>query len=75
MSAELHVVREANLRDIPATLRALADSIETNDGGQATRCVVIWAADEIEVSYMGEGEAFPNTVCLLHEGLHRMMSL
>ena len=74
MSAHLYVMRETNLRNIPATLRALADAIEANEYGPTTACAVVWQADELEISYTGEGEAVPNTVFLMHAALHKMVS-
>lgn len=63
--AELHVMRETTLKDIPATLRNIADSIERGDIGQATGCAVAIEADQFAVYYAGSGEAGPRVVLLL----------
>lgn len=62
---KLHVMRETNLKDIPATLREIADSIERGDIGNATGCAVAVEADDFAVYYAGNGEAGPRVVLLL----------
>lgn len=66
-------MRETNLRNIPATLRALADKIEEGAYGPTSRCVIVWEADELEISYTGEGEAGPNAFILLHAGAQKLI--
>lgn len=64
----VHVMREANLRDVPATLRALAERMEAGDYGQVTGCVIVWQSDRVDISYCGNGEAAPRAHLLLHCG-------
>lgn len=73
-TAKLHVMRETNLRDIPATLRNIADAIESGTHGEATGCVVVLDALRIEVFYTGSGEAAPNAHLLLHAGAAKMLA-
>lgn len=73
MAAALHVLRETNLLNIPATLRALADSIEAGKYGEVHGAVLVWDADQLEISYMGAGEAAPNAHLLLHAGMMKMI--
>jgi hypothetical protein len=74
VSASLHVVRETNLLDVPATLRELADSMEAGAYGEMLGCVVVWDADDIGISYCGGGEAGPRAMLLLQVGLGKMVA-
>ena len=67
------LLRDTNLLDIPATLRNIADSIESGEFGEAYGCAVVLDAQDIEVFYAGTGEAAPNTHLLLHAGAHKML--
>ncbi len=71
--SNLHILRETNLLDIPATLRNIADSIEKGEWGAVKNCVVVADGDELNVSYTGSGEAAPNAYLLLHAGAAKMM--
>lgn len=72
--AELHVLRETSLLDIPAVLRALASDMEAGDYGAVNACVVVWDSESgLDVSYSGTGEAAPNAHLLLHAGAAKMM--
>lgn len=73
--SNLHVLRETNLLDVPATLRNLADAMEKGQFGSINGCVVVWdCEDGLEVSYCGTGEAGPNAHLLLHAGAAKMMA-
>jgi hypothetical protein len=72
MSAKLHILRDSNLRDIPATLREIADNIEQGRFGEAHSCVVVLDAFQYEVFYTGEGEAGPNAVLMMQVGIGKM---
>lgn len=74
MSAELVVLRETNLLDIPATLRNIADAIEQGQYGDGLGCVVVLDADKLQVFYCGSGEAAPNAHLLLGAGMAKMLS-
>ena len=70
----LVVLRDTNLLDIPATLRRIADEIESGKYGPAECGVfVLDTARTIEVFYMGSGEAGPNAHLLLHAGAGKMI--
>lgn len=72
--SNVHVVRETNLHNIPATLRNIAEAIEAGRWGDCSGAVVVVdSRDDIFVSYMGQGEAGPNALVLLHAGAHKMM--
>jgi len=74
--SNLHVIRETNLLDVPATLRNLADAMEKGQFGAINGCVVVWdCEDGLEVSYCGPGDAGPNAHLLLHAGAAKMMHL
>lgn len=73
MSAELVVLRETNVLDVPATLRKIADGIEAGEFGEAVACTVVLDAHSLEVFYMGSGEAGPNAHLLLHAGAAKML--
>ena len=64
----LHVLRETNLQNVPATLRKLADAMESGEYGEVTRCALVWEGDRLHVSYCGAGEAGPNAHLLLSVG-------
>lgn len=66
MTAKLHVLRETNLHDVPATLRRIADEIEAGAHGKVNACAVTLDATNVEIFYMGTGEAAPNAVLLFN---------
>lgn len=70
----LHVIRETNLFNVPATLRNIADGIEKGEYGDALGCVVVLDADTLDVFYMGSGESAPNAHLLLHAGAAKMLA-
>lgn len=71
--SNLHILRETNILNIPATLREIADSIEKGEWGEVKGCVVVADGEELNVSYAGSGEAAPNAHLLLHAGAAKMM--
>lgn len=71
--SNIRLLRETSLRDIPATLRNIADSIEAGEYGQAHGCAVVLDADLTEVFYTGTGEAGPNAHLLLSVGAAKMV--
>lgn len=74
MTAELVVLRETNLLDVPATLRNIATAIEAGEYGNPLGCAVVLDADRLEIFYCGTGEAAPNTHLLLGAGMAKMLS-
>ncbi|NBW08313.1 MAG: hypothetical protein EBR82_09825 [Caulobacteraceae bacterium] len=71
--ANIVLLRDSTLRDIPATLRRIAEAIERGEHPGASGCVVVLDADRIECFYCGDGEAGPNAHLLLGAGLHRLV--
>lgn len=77
MAATLTVMRDTTLRDIPATLRKLADNIEAGDYGEAVG--MAWAVEtdgggRVIVGYSGDGEPGPRAFLLLHTGAAKIMA-
>lgn len=71
--ADLVVLRNTNLRDIPAMLRKWADDIEAGKHGKAHSCVLVLDAARLEVAFFGDGEAALSAHFLLHAGAAKMM--
>lgn len=75
--SNLHLLRETNLLDIPATLRQIARAIEDGKHGAAVGCAVVLNAGDIEdgvsVFFAGTGEAGPHAHLLLCAGAAKMM--
>lgn len=64
--ADLHVVREHTVRDIPAVLRVWADAIEAGRHGNVSGCVLVLDADDFAVAFAGTApQPGANTVLLL----------
>ena len=72
--SNLHILRETNLLNIPATLREIADAIEKGEYGEGLGCAVVLDADRLNVFYCGTGEAAPNTHLLLSAGAAKMVA-
>lgn len=70
----LHVMRETNLLNVPATLREIADGIEAGHFGEPVGCAVVLDAFKLDVFYMGSGEAAPNTVLLMAAATAKMVA-
>lgn len=71
MSA-VHVLRTHTLRDVPATLRAIAQEIEDGKYGQVNGLAIVLDAVGLHTFYMGEGEAGPQFMLMLELGQARM---
>lgn len=69
----LHLLRETNLPDVPATLRKIADGIEAGTFGVPHGCAVVLDAATLHVFFTGNGEAAPNAHLLLHAGAAKMV--
>lgn len=54
MSATLHVLPSAQLQDVPAMLRKLADAIEAGDHGEVREAVVVASGDALAVFGFGQ---------------------
>lgn len=57
--AELKVLtlRQSNFRDVPATLRSIADSIENGDFGEVLQMALVLQGSELNVFHAGQGDA------------------
>jgi hypothetical protein len=53
MTATLHVIPSANLQDIPAMLRKLADEVERGEHGEVVECAVVTSGDGLNVFGFG----------------------
>lgn len=70
--SNIHLLRETNLLNVPATLREIADEIEIGTYGGVKCGVLVLDGAGLEVFYMGTGEAAPNAHLLLHCGAAKM---
>lgn len=52
---EVKTLYRSNSRDIPATLRLIADQIESGDFGEAKAVTLVVQADKLDVCHLGEG--------------------
>lgn len=68
------VMRTTNLRDVAATLRNIADDIDSGVIEDVKSCVVVIDALDVETFYCGDGEAGPNAHLLLGVGMHLMQT-
>lgn len=59
MTAELKVVtlQETNFRDVPATLRAIADAIDADEYGDVVQASIVMQTHQTLVFHLGEGDA------------------
>jgi hypothetical protein len=73
--ADLHVLRETNLKNVSATLRKLCDDIDNNVHGEVRAACIVLDALKLEVHFMGEGEAGPEAYLLLGMGQYKMAKL
>ena len=74
MTATLHVLRETNLLNVPATLRNIADSIEAGMFGDVKGAALVLDADKVDVFYTGTGEAGANAHLLFSIGAAKMVN-
>lgn len=64
-----------NLRDVPATLRQIAENIEAGKIGVVDRGVVVTLGQTLEVFSMGDEAMALDAAALLHAGAHRMTAM
>jgi hypothetical protein len=67
--SNIKLMRETNIRNVPATLRRIADEIEAGEHyGEV--CGAVLALDStdggVPVFYCGDGEAGPRAILLMH---------
>lgn len=72
-ATNLRVIYETNFRDVPATLRAIADQIEAGDFGAVSQCAVVALGDTCEVFGLGPGCEGDSIALLLQAGAMRMI--
>lgn len=71
--ADLKVIYPSNSRDIPASLRRLAEDIEKDVYGKVHGCAFVLDTSPPNAFYWGDGEAGPNGFLLLHTGAQLVM--
>lgn len=69
---EIVTLRDSNHRDIPATLRAIADQVENGDYGACGSAAVVVLGDTMEVFGLGVDSEPPSIALLLHAGFLRL---
>jgi len=73
--ADLHVLRETNLKNVSATLRNIADDIDHDKYGDVRAACIVLDAFKLQVHFMGAGEAGPEAYLLLGMGQYKMAKL
>lgn len=73
--AEVHILREGNLQDVPFGLRRLADQIEAGDFGDSHN--LVWVIDcgdsRLELGLLGASpESGPTAYLLLGKAMRRV---
>lgn len=63
----------SNMRDIPASLRELADKIEAGEYGSVDDAAFVMMGSKLEVFGMGPGGDGAAVALLLHAGAHRIV--
>ena len=59
--AEILVLRDSNVQNVPEALRRIAEEIEAGEYGQTEGCaLVLTAGGKVVTFYCGQGEAAPN---------------
>lgn len=76
MSADLKVVEfpNGNLRDIPTSLRLLADNIEAGKHGSVATCAVALSADTFKIFGYGDDSEWPSIAIMFQAGILRIAS-
>lgn len=74
---DLHIVElyPSNFRDVPATLRVVADDIEAGKYGTVGELALVLMGDAVEVFGMGPEACGTSTVCLLQAGALRIVRM
>lgn len=70
--AEVVTLYDSNIRDVPATLRNIADSIEAGEYGHVGCAGLVILGDTMEVFGMGSDSPAPSVGLLLHSGFMRL---
>ena len=66
-------LQSSNFRDVPATLRKIADSIESGDFGDVHDACLILDADSIDVFHAGGGDV-SDAIMLMNCGIAKLTS-
>ena len=72
MTAQLFTLYESNMRDPAATLRVIADGIESGKYGEVGCLGVVLLGDTMEVFGAGPDSEGPSVAVLLHAGFMRI---
>lgn len=70
--AEVVPLFESNFRDVPATLRTIADEIENGEWGEVTDATFLLLGDKLEIFGMGKNSDAGTTSLMLQAGLLRL---
>jgi hypothetical protein len=71
--AEIKLIRDTGLFNVPETLRNIADKIEAGNFGEVSNCAVVLDAGSVETFYMGPGEVWPSLHYLLTVGAAKLV--
>lgn len=69
---KLVTLNESNFRDVPPTLRKLADEIEAGKFGAVGAAALVILGDQMNVFGMGVDSEGPSIAVLLHAGFMRL---
>lgn len=73
MVAEVVTLPTHAPKDIPTTLREIADQIENGDFGVVDSCVMVAVAEEdLDVCLMGKANSIGDAHIILHAGMLRL---
>jgi len=70
--AEVVTLYDSNARDVPATLRKIADQIEAGEYGTVGSAGLVVLGDTMEVFGLGASAEAPSIALLLHAGFMRL---
>lgn len=68
MPADIVTLHESNFRQVPQTLRTIADAIEKGEYGDVRQCALVVMAGRPEVFAMGADSDPASAALLLHSG-------
>lgn len=72
MTAQLHLIQDRNVADIPRMLRELASNIEAGDFGDVETLGVVLLGDRLEVFGMGARGESPMITMLFQAAIQRL---
>jgi hypothetical protein len=72
MTAELVILHESTLHDVPAKLRKIAEDVENNVYGPVGCCGVVVMGDQINTFGMGPDSEGPSVAMVLYAGFMQL---